>query len=79
MIICEKCKLEIDNSEHRVTYKEHSLKPIDILIELNFHQKCWIAHYEESLDKKIKYFSKQIMKNAQPLINEYVKNREIPL
>ena len=68
---CKRCNKEIEPEEFRVTWKEHSLKPISIELELNFHKECWIEHYNESIEKKVKYMAKNILKNAQPMIKEF--------
>jgi hypothetical protein len=70
-IKCKVCNKVIAPTEMRVTWKEHSIKPIQIDLELNFHRDCWVKHYNESLDKKVQFMAKQIMKNAQPMIKEF--------
>lgn len=75
-IICEKCKKVIAQEEMRVTYKEHSLLPIQVDLELHFHRDCWVEHYNDSLDKKVQYMAKQIMHNAKPMIKEFAEKFE---
>lgn len=70
-IFCERCKKEIMAEEFRVTWKEHQIKPITIELELDFHRQCWVDKYNESLDKKVQFFAKKIMKNSEPLIKEF--------
>lgn len=74
-IVCEKCMRKIEDDEPRVTYKEHIPKNKKVLIELNFHQQCWINHYNESMDKKIRAYSSQMMKTALPLVKNFMENR----
>jgi len=76
-IFCEHCKKEIENQEFRVTFKEHSILPIQIDLELNFHRQCWTDKYNQSIDDKVRYMAKQIMKNAQPMIKEFAQRRVI--
>lgn len=70
-IICKKCNKIIEDDEVRVTWLEHSLKPISVELELNFHRDCWKEHYNESLDKKVQFMAKNILKSAQPMIKEF--------
>jgi len=70
-VICKKCNKQIEDDEVRVTWKEHSLKPISIELELNFHRDCWLEHYNESLDKKVQFMAKNILKSAQPMIKDF--------
>lgn len=74
-IICERCEKQISDDEFRVTWKEHQIKPITTELELHFHRKCWIDRYNESIDKKVQYMAKQIMKNAQPMIKEFAQKQ----
>lgn len=66
MIICERCKKEIKENERKVLFKEYDKKKV--YTELYFHTNCWIEHYNESLDKKIKNYSQKIMKNIAPMV-----------
>lgn len=70
-IKCEKCRKEIKPEEIRVTYEEHSIKPMQIDLKIDMHRQCWIDNYNNSIDKKCQYMAKQIMKNAQPMIKEF--------
>lgn len=71
IIRCKKCNKVITPEEVRVTWREHSIKPISVECELHFHRDCWIKHYNESIDKKVQFMAKSIMKNAQPMIKEF--------
>jgi len=70
VFFCEKCKKPILDNEDRVNYSETNPSINKIYIELFFHKKCWIAHYNESLDKKIKQYSREILRVATPLVKE---------
>ena len=72
-IKCERCNKIILPEEFRITWMEHEIKPITIDCEYNFHRQCWIEKYNESIDKKVQYMAKQIMKNSAPLIKEFAE------
>lgn len=71
-IICEKCKKRIFDNENRVNYSETNPKGGKTYIDLHFHTDCWIEHYNESLDKKIKNYSNQIIRASKPMIDGIV-------
>jgi hypothetical protein len=70
-IICKKCNKIIDDKEFRVNFRELQLKPITTNTDYSFHIECWKEHYNESLDKKVQFMAKNILKSAQPMITEF--------
>jgi hypothetical protein len=70
-IKCQVCKKIIKENEFRVNFRELQLKPITLDCDLSFHRDCWIKHYNESIDKKVQYMAKSIMKNSAPMIKEF--------
>ncbi len=74
-LICEYCKKEILDSENRVNYSETNPSMKKIFLNLYFHTDCWVKHYNESLDKKIKCYSKQIMSVTNPLLQKLIDGK----
>lgn len=75
-IICEVCKKEIIKGDKRVHYIEDVIGG-EVFFEKNFHQKCWIEWYNESLDNKIKAYSNQILKVAMPKIKQAFEGEQV--
>jgi len=75
MVKCDKCKGLIKDIEPCVNYSETINKPKKTLIEKHWHQKCWIKSYNDSMDIKIKAYTKQIMENAKPMLQELQNRR----
>lgn len=65
---CEKCGKEIKKNEKKVLFKEYDDKKV--YTKLYFHTNCWIEHYNESLNKKIRNYSERIMNQVAPLLQE---------
>ena len=76
-VFCTFCGKEILDEEFRVNYCEKSLKPITIDLDINFHRPCWVEHYNQSIDKKVNFMAKKIMKNSLPMINELARDGRI--
>lgn len=77
MITCKHCNKPIKDKEVSVNYSETRKTPKKTLIDLHFHQKCWIENYNESLDRKIRIYSENILKTAMPLIQETMSGGKV--
>jgi hypothetical protein len=70
---CHYCKKEIKKKQRKVLFKEDDEKKV--YTELYFHTNCWIEHYNESLDKKVKSYAEKMMKQAIPAVKIAMEQR----
>jgi hypothetical protein len=74
--ICEHCKKEIKDNEQRFSIIEHILKPKKILVNKHFHSRCWTDHYNDSLDKKVENYAKNLMNITGNTLRQIMDGRK---
>ncbi len=70
---CHYCKKPIKKGQRKVTFKEDDDKKT--YSELFFHVNCWIEHYNESLDTKVRAYAEKMMKQAIPAVKMAMEQR----
>lgn len=73
MKICHFCKKVILLKQRKVEFKEDDNKKV--YTDLFFHVNCWIEHYNESLDKKVRAYAEKMMKTAIPMVKNAMEQR----
>lgn len=72
MIKCHYCKKEINENERFCELISHDNG--SITNEDAWHSECWKIYWEEKMDKKVKDYASEIMKQSAPLIGN---NKEV--
>jgi hypothetical protein len=73
MVTCKYCKKKILKGERRVHWTEDIDGKIDL--DISFHSKCWIQHYNLSLDKKVKDYANKMMAEIKPRMQHEMEAR----